>query len=244
MKFCIRGYDVEFPQQPYGVQLSFMEKLLRTLDEQGNALLEAPTGCGKTLSLLCAALAWQTRRKKELFDKEAAALTRSRVQGDDDEDAFGATPSNEKQHRPSHGSDSDDEFRPATSTDGSRTHSRGKKYNGHTGTLNTPGAGSASASPKRGSAQSPRSSEGKIASHIDNGVDAMDDTQDDNSEGDHSDQPGGSSSLPRIFFATRTHSQIAQVVRELKRSGYKPTMAILVRLPALHLPLRSLRQSR
>ncbi|KAG2494184.1 hypothetical protein HYH03_007542 [Edaphochlamys debaryana] len=32
---------------------------------------------------------------------------------------------------------------------------------------------------------------------------------------------------PRIFFASRTHSQIAQVVRELKRSGYKPSMAIL-----------------
>lgn len=27
--------------------------------------------------------------------------------------------------------------------------------------------------------------------------------------------------LPVIYYATRTHSQIAQVVRELKRSGYK-----------------------
>ncbi|GFH30349.1 helicase ATP-binding domain-containing protein, partial [Haematococcus lacustris] len=33
--------------------------------------------------------------------------------------------------------------------------------------------------------------------------------------------------VPRIFFATRTHSQIAQVVKELKRSEYKPRMAIL-----------------
>ena len=34
-------------------------------------------------------------------------------------------------------------------------------------------------------------------------------------------------SPPKIFYATRTHSQIAQVVRELKRSGYAPRMAIL-----------------
>jgi len=32
---------------------------------------------------------------------------------------------------------------------------------------------------------------------------------------------------PRIYYATRTHSQIAQVVAELKQSGYKPKMSIL-----------------
>ncbi len=33
---------------------------------------------------------------------------------------------------------------------------------------------------------------------------------------------------PKIYYATRTHSQIAQVVRELKRSKYHPKMAVLV----------------
>lgn len=32
---------------------------------------------------------------------------------------------------------------------------------------------------------------------------------------------------PKIFYATRTHSQIAQVVKELKRSGFTPRMAVL-----------------
>ena len=32
---------------------------------------------------------------------------------------------------------------------------------------------------------------------------------------------------PRIIYATRTHSQIAQVVKELKRSGYAPQVAVL-----------------
>ena len=48
----------------------------------------------------------------------------------------------------------------------------------------------------------------------------------------HPDAPPPDTPLPRqkpqkIFYATRTHSQIAQVVRELKRSGFSPRMAVL-----------------
>jgi Fanconi anemia group J protein len=59
----VAGYDVEFPHNPYGTQLGFMHKVLKALDAEGNALLESPTGTGKTLSLLCSALAWQTKYK-------------------------------------------------------------------------------------------------------------------------------------------------------------------------------------
>ena len=61
----ISGYEVEFPHQPYGVQLSFMSRVLQTIEHRQNALLEAPTGSGKTLSLLCSALSWQRRLKNE-----------------------------------------------------------------------------------------------------------------------------------------------------------------------------------
>ena len=33
--------------------------------------------------------------------------------------------------------------------------------------------------------------------------------------------------VPRIYYATRTHSQIAQVVKELKRTAYRPSMVVL-----------------
>ena len=63
MKIC--GYEVEFPHQPYGVQMSFMNKVLQTIEHRQNALLEAPTRSGNTLSLLCSALSWQRRLKNE-----------------------------------------------------------------------------------------------------------------------------------------------------------------------------------
>lgn len=39
-----RGCDVVFPHQAYGVQLSFMNKCVQSLEGGRNALLEAPTG--------------------------------------------------------------------------------------------------------------------------------------------------------------------------------------------------------
>lgn len=41
-KVC--GFEVEFPHKPYGVQLAFMNQVLRAIDHEDNALLEAPTG--------------------------------------------------------------------------------------------------------------------------------------------------------------------------------------------------------
>ena len=71
----IGGYSVQFPYKPYGPQLTFMGKVISTLEASrvkgnANALLESPTGSGKTLALLCASLAWQ----KFFKEKKLVAL--------------------------------------------------------------------------------------------------------------------------------------------------------------------------
>ncbi|GAB2300459.1 hypothetical protein Dimus_034501 [Dionaea muscipula] len=65
--YHIGGIPVEFPYQPYGTQLAFMARVISTLDRAKrdghcHALLESPTGTGKSLSLLCSSLAWQKHR--------------------------------------------------------------------------------------------------------------------------------------------------------------------------------------
>jgi Fanconi anemia group J protein len=70
--YQIGGLQVEFPYQPYGTQLAFMSRVISTLDRAQrdghcHALLESPTGTGKSLSLLCSVLAWQQNYKSRLL---------------------------------------------------------------------------------------------------------------------------------------------------------------------------------
>ena len=137
VRMIIGGYDVHFPFKPYASQIGIASRVLKALDTGTNALLESPTGSGKSLALLCAAMAWQERWKAT---REAAEAR------DDAHDA--------------------------------QRHDR-----------------RADAEPM-----------------------------------DRASKPSGGGKkekVPRVYYATRTHSQIAQVVRELKRTAYRPAMTVL-----------------
>ncbi|ETP31511.1 hypothetical protein F442_19631 [Phytophthora nicotianae P10297] len=70
-RFMIMGYSVEFPQgkRPFPAQFAVMNKVLTALKTEQHALLESPTGSGKTLALLCSSLTFQ---KQFVKDKVAA----------------------------------------------------------------------------------------------------------------------------------------------------------------------------
>ena len=55
----IRGVPVTFPFEPYDVQIDYMKAVVESIQDSKFALLESPTGTGKTLSLLCSALSWK-----------------------------------------------------------------------------------------------------------------------------------------------------------------------------------------
>ncbi|KRT78296.1 helicase [Oryctes borbonicus] len=62
----IRGIPVSFPFEPYPLQKEYMEKVIECLQNETNGVLESPTGTGKTLSLLCASLAWLSMKKAQV----------------------------------------------------------------------------------------------------------------------------------------------------------------------------------
>lgn len=42
--------------------MSLLHQIIQALNHNHNALLESPTGSGKSLALLCSVLAWQTQQ--------------------------------------------------------------------------------------------------------------------------------------------------------------------------------------
>eukprot|EP00884_Botryococcus_braunii_P014094 jgi/Botrbrau1/22686/Bobra.0132s0029.2 len=222
----IAGCTVEFPHAPYGTQLLFMERVIKTLECRGNALLEAPTGSGKTLSLLCSTLSWQNK-----LQHQESAQAQDHTSGTERKPEYCCT---------SNGTAGDDV---------SKCNSKGSLVEGHEIASPTACKPSASKPPTTSIIDLSDSSDDsdsdevvcttplrdkaktaskKNASKETTSKEINLERDDDISDHEQHGQPlSMKSRSPRIFYATRTHSQIAQVVRELKRTKYKPTMAVL-----------------
>ncbi|KRX62279.1 putative ATP-dependent RNA helicase DDX11-like protein 8, partial [Trichinella sp. T9] len=65
----ISSLDFGLKFKPYSVQLSFMRKLFETLELNKIGIFESPTGTGKSLSLLCGSLTWLKRRRNNYIEE-------------------------------------------------------------------------------------------------------------------------------------------------------------------------------
>ncbi|CAJ1056797.1 ATP-dependent DNA helicase DDX11 [Xyrichtys novacula] len=66
--------DFPFPYQPYNIQQQFMQALYSALDQGKVGIFESPTGTGKSLSLICGALSWLTDYEEKRKNEAAALL--------------------------------------------------------------------------------------------------------------------------------------------------------------------------
>lgn len=71
----IQGHAVYFPFEPYDCQKDYLGKVIEALQTKENALLESPTGTGKTLSLLCSALAWLYKERQNIAKNTGQTLS-------------------------------------------------------------------------------------------------------------------------------------------------------------------------
>eukprot|EP00392_Amoebophrya_sp_AT5.2_P006102 g6112.t1 len=135
---CGCNVRVDFPFPPYECQEEYMRKVVQACENRQNALLESPTGTGKTLCLLCSVLAWRDSYASRNADK-----IRERTGG---------------------GRNVLENYRAWETADCEQT------------------------------------------------AKDMKDLQD---------------VLPRIFYTSRTHSQIKQVTKELKKTAYRPRATVI-----------------
>ena len=68
-KEVMDGLHVYFPFKPYDCQKDYMSRVMEALQHKENALLESPTGTGKTLCLLCACLTWLASERDAIKDR-------------------------------------------------------------------------------------------------------------------------------------------------------------------------------
>ncbi|CAA7408700.1 unnamed protein product [Spirodela intermedia] len=66
-----------FPYDPYPIQSDFMVALYGSLDRGGVAMLESPTGTGKTLSIICSALQWIVDRRQRAKVEQKVRATKT-----------------------------------------------------------------------------------------------------------------------------------------------------------------------
>ena len=73
-----KSMDVYFPYNPYQPQREYMTTVLKALANKENAILESPTGTGKTISLLTSCLAF-VKKAREKGNKDIKILYMSRT---------------------------------------------------------------------------------------------------------------------------------------------------------------------
>ncbi len=85
-----------FPFPAYSIQKDFMSALFRCLEDSSLGIFESPTGTGKSLSVICGALAWFHAHEDNRRKSIARRIERSRIaaevdnDGDGDDDWFAA----------------------------------------------------------------------------------------------------------------------------------------------------------
>eukprot|EP00092_Neocalanus_flemingeri_P099279 GFUD01126656.1.p2 GENE.GFUD01126656.1~~GFUD01126656.1.p2 ORF type:complete len:436 (+),score=142.32 GFUD01126656.1:233-1540(+) len=80
----------KFPFPPYDIQEQFMTELFQVLEGGKLGIFESPTGTGKSLSLICGALTWFLESEKQKRIKLEELVNDKTVDDDDDDDWFAA----------------------------------------------------------------------------------------------------------------------------------------------------------
>ena len=202
-EYTMNRVKIHFPHKAYPSQVAMMNQIVRSLQQSKNALLESPTGSGKSLALLCAALAWQRDEKerareyndaveKGIIEPEYEDAAADDVEGNDVTVGEAVRAAMEEAQRTGAGGgfipvqeppddDDDEDF---VSGMGGIAHPRMRtKPNDAPPPLPAPTVPSYAQPPQMRNVKR--------------------------------------KTVPKIYFGTRTHKQIAQIIRELNKTLYK-----------------------
>ncbi|XP_077025773.1 ATP-dependent DNA helicase DDX11 [Tamandua tetradactyla] len=82
----VGGIQFPFPYTPYSIQKDFMAELYQVLEAGKIGIFESPTGTGKSLSLICGALSWLRDFEQKKQQEEACLLETGTIPLNDGKD--------------------------------------------------------------------------------------------------------------------------------------------------------------
>ncbi|XP_077984674.1 ATP-dependent DNA helicase DDX11-like [Glandiceps talaboti] len=230
----VRVPPFPFPFQPYDIQQQFMTELYKTLEQGKIGIFESPTGTGKSLSLICGALTWlrdhEERQRQELEDILQGKVTlttgesKETQQSTDEPDWLAefdekkaqsekAAEIKEKIDRRLKYEEKLQNLKRQTKAKYSVKRKRNEIANP---TRNTDDIGEIAVPSLNTSDEGEEDDEIVVAEyHSDD--DAISRNLDDDEDGkDDDDDPY----VTKIYYCSRTHSQLAQFVREVQKSPF------------------------
>ena len=258
-----RSGGIPFPYEPYPQQSALMGAIYDAISSRKSGCFESPTGTGKSLSLICAAMYWQQQEETRIIEnhqQEVDALASSAVRkpaADDDwladilqSDSAGQSVSallkkgelerhQAMKARVAVANNKDDAS--ASSSSSSSSFS----FNKHRQAAADKGVEAEAAKGEDDEFVLPMyDSDDGAAGGVNKGgrkkkknrgLEAVGDDEDDDpldEAEDETDLP-----LPKLFYCSRTHTQIAQFVSEIRRTAYSSARVVTLgsrKLMCLH----------
>ncbi|KAL1199377.1 Regulator of telomere elongation helicase 1 [Cardamine amara subsp. amara] len=200
-----------FPYKPYSIQIDFMNALYQFLDKGGVSMLESPTGTGKSLSIICSALQWLIDRKEKAnsgFTEES-----HKVDGNDcdEPDWMRNFTVNENSK-----ANDDKTIKNSKSPFRRRKHAKERvpQVEGEAELTDQEFLLDDYESQEEESSNSKRKLTG--------GFESSSEDEEDENEGSDDDEQG-----LKVFFCSRTHSQLSQFVKELRKTVFAKQLKVV-----------------
>ncbi|XP_010417779.1 PREDICTED: ATP-dependent DNA helicase DDX11-like [Camelina sativa] len=206
-----------FPYKPYSIQIDFMNALYQFLDKGGVSMLESPTGTGKSLSIICSALQWLIDRKEKGFTQVSDTVD---VNDDDDEPDWmrDFTPNdndraNHKSFKSSFRLTKHAKEKVPLVSEGDVSVSKGDEalLNDQEFLL------------EEYQSEDESSSSGGRKSSKRKPAGGFDSSSEEDEEDDREDDQHGL----KVFFCSRTHSQLSQFVKELRKTVFAKNINVV-----------------
>lgn len=202
---------VDFPYAPYRAQVALMHAVIKAVTSGSHALVESPTGTGKSLALLCSSLAVQSHIASSAGLRPVNSRSVDSKKKDVPAQVGNAILPPSPQHTTNPVDSDNEDFQPV------------RNFRDVSWQLPTVR--------KRERSVEELPENAFMLHRQDNPLDPVQELEQPLEPGPlaGSNEHTGpqSKQVPRIFYATRTHAQVAQVVSELRKTSYRPPMCIL-----------------